>query len=112
MVIGIIPNASSTETLLNNLSEADFDLKTVSVIMSDPKQQKAIAKDAGPLKGTTAAGLSARLTQLGVSKADAQAYAAAVNNGGVLVAIAPPKGSEQAAVQMLNDYNPQMVKVV
>ncbi len=112
MVIGIVPDVSSVETLLNNLSEAGFDLKTVSVILKDPALRNKIAKDTGPFKGATAADLAARLVKAGVSSQDAQAIMDAVNKGGAFVAIAPPGASQQAAVEMLNDYKPQLVKVV
>ncbi len=112
MVIGVIPNSSSVETLLNNLQEADFALKDVSVIMADLKARNAIAKDAGPLKGVTPDKLAARLTQAGLSQQDAATISGAVNKGQVLVAIAPPKGSEQAAAAILKDYNPVLVKVI
>ncbi len=112
MIIAILPTTSSVETLLNNLSEADFSLKTVSVFMRDAKLRAKIAKDTGPFKGVTAATLANKLTQLGVSTADAQAYVDAVNKGGVFVAIAPPAASQQAALEMLNDYKPQLVKVL
>ncbi len=112
MVIGLVSDASKTETLLNNLAEADFKLSDVSVIMRDNKTRNAIAKDAGPLKGVAANTLAAKLTQNGLSKADAQAYSDAVAKGSILVAIAAPKESQQAAVEMLNDYAPQLVKVL
>ncbi len=112
MVIGIVPNTSKTETLLNNLSEADFRLSDVSVIMSDPKQRDAIASDAGPFKGASAADLPKKLIQHGISQSQANAYGDAVKKGGVFVAIASGKDSESAAVEMLKDYDPQLVKVV
>ncbi len=112
MIIGILPNTSSTETLLNNLSEADFDLKTVSVILKDVKLRNKIAKDAGPFKGVTVANLATKLTGRGVSPADVQAYVDAINNGQVFVAIAPPQGSEAAAQEMLADYNPTLVRTL
>ncbi len=112
MVIGLIPNTSKTETLLNNLAEADFKLSDVSVIMRDLKTRNAIAKDAGPFQGVTASTLPAKLVQHGLSKADAQAYGDAVNKGSVFIAIACPQESQSAAVEMLNDYSPQLVKVI
>ncbi len=112
MVIGIVPDTSKTETLLNNLSEADFKLSNVSVITSDPKQRDAIASDAGPFKGVTAANLPSKLAQHGVSTSDANAYRDAVMKGGVFVAIASSKGTDSAAMDMLNDYSPQLLKVV
>ena len=46
MLIAVLPNTSFTETLLNNLSEADFDLAQVSVVTRDPKVRDAMAEDA------------------------------------------------------------------
>lgn len=112
MLIAIIPDASSTETLLNNLSEADFDLAQVSVIMRDPKLRDAIAKDAGPLKGVQFKNLTARLTQAGLSQQDVKSYAAGVTQGKVLVAMLPPAGSESAAQEMFQDHSAQMIKTL
>jgi hypothetical protein len=110
MFIAILPNTSSTETLLNNLSEADFDLKQVSVVMRDLKQRKAVAKDTGPLKGANLNNLAARLAQAGLSQPDAQPYVDAVTQGKVLVAMMAPSGSEAAAQEMLQDHSAQMIK--
>ncbi len=112
MVIGVLPDTSKTETLLNNLSEADFKLSNVSVITQDVKTRNAIAKDAGPFKGVTAPQLAGKLIRAGLPTADANNYQDAVTKGSVFVAIACPKESEPAAVEMLNDYSPQLVKVV
>ncbi len=112
MVIGIIPNPSSMPTLLNNLKEADFSLKDVSIIMSDAKTRNALAKDAGPLKGVAPAQLPAKLAQAGLSQADAKAYGDALAQGKVVVAIRTARGAEQPAIAMLQDYSPENVKVV
>ncbi len=112
MVIGLIPDTSKAETLLNNLDEAGFKLSDVSVITREPKTRNAIAKDAGPFKGVAANNLTTKLVQTGLSKTDAQAYSDAVAKGSVFVAIAAPKESQQAAVEMLNDYSPQLVRVI
>ncbi|MGB8647641.1 MAG: hypothetical protein WCF84_20575 [Anaerolineae bacterium] len=112
MIIGIIPDVASAETLLNNLAEADFDRKSISVILKDLKLRARIAADTGPFKGVNAANLAARLAKMGLSGPDAQAYVDAVNNGAAFVAIAPPAASQAAAVEMMNDYKPQLVKVI
>lgn len=112
MVIGIVPNTSKTETLLNNLSEADFKLSDVSVIMSDPQKRNAIASDTGPFKEASAADLPRRLVKHGVSQSQAIAYRDAVKKGGVFVAIASGKDSESAAIEMLKDYGSQLIKVL
>jgi hypothetical protein len=109
MIIGILPNTSSTETLLNNLSEADFDLGDVSVVLRDLKLREAIAQDAGPLKGVTPATLGGRLLQAGLSEAGVKPYCDAVAEGKVLVAIQPPPGAEKAAAEMLQDASAQLI---
>lgn len=112
MVIGIVLKSSTAETLLNNLSEADFDLKDVSVVMKDVKTRDAIAKDAGPFKGLALADLVNRLVQVGLSKPDAQKYADAIAQGKVLIAIATPRESESAAAEMLQDASAELIKAV
>lgn len=104
MLIAVLPNASTVETLLNNLSEADFDLAQVSVVMSDPKLRDAVAQDSGPLKGARLENLPATLAQAGLSQADA------VAQGKVLVAIAAPAESLPAAREMLQDHSAQLIR--
>ncbi len=110
MVIGIIPDAASIATLLNNLKEAEFSLKDVSVIMADVKARNAAAQDAGPFKGVTAAQLAQKLGGAGLSPQDAKTYADAVRKGKVFVAIRTAAGGDKAAAEMLDDYSPEMVR--
>lgn len=112
MIVGILPNSSSAETCLNNLVEADFKRADVSVIMQDLKARNAIAKDTGPLKGIAVANLPTKLAQIGLSPQDAKTCVDDVMAGHVLIAMTVPKGSEKAAVEMMNDYAPLFVKVV
>lgn len=112
MILALVPNSSSVETLLNNLSEADFKLSDVSVILSDQKLQKAIADDAGPLKGVAPTSLAAKLIQDGVSKADAATYSNGVLQGKALIAMTPSKESQAAAIEMLKDASAELIKVV
>lgn len=111
MVIGIIPDAGSLPTLLNNLKEADFSLGDVSVIMADVKARNAAARDTGPFKGVTAAQLPKKLAGAGVSHQDAQPYADAVGKGKVFVAIRTAPGGEKAAAEMLADYAPELLRI-
>ncbi len=112
MVIGMVPNTARAESLLNNLSEAEFRLADVSVILRDPELRNAIAKDTGPFKGVTAPALVAKLTQAGLSQTDAKAYGDAVMKGQVFVAVAAPKASESVAAEMLKDASAQSIKVL
>ena len=110
MIVGILPNASTAEILLNNLSEADFDLSDVSVIMQDLKLRDAIAQDGGPLQGADLSNLSARLVQAGLSAPDAKLYRDALAQGKVLVALTAPSGSEQAAKEMFQDQSAELIQ--
>ena len=112
MIVGLLSDAATTETLLNNLAEAEFDLHHVSVVMRDAKQRAAITEEAGPLQGTGVDGLTQHLTQVGFSPHAADAYAAAVRDGKVLVAIDVPEPLAAAAREMLNDHDAQLIQRV
>jgi hypothetical protein len=72
MILAILRIAASLESLLNNLSEADFDLKDVSVLMQEVELRNAIATDSGPLKGTRPDEVKERLVRAGVSEQKAE----------------------------------------
>ena len=110
MIVAILPNASNAEILLNNLSEADFDLADVSVFMQDLKLRNAIAKDGGPMKGTNMDNVSEKLIQAGLSVQDAALYLDKVTHGKVLVALKVPPEAQQAAVEMLQDHSAELIK--
>ncbi len=96
--------------MLNNLSEADFELAQVSVVMSDPKLRDAIAPDTGPLKGARLENLPVKLVQAGLPEADAKPYSDAITQGKVLVAIAAPAGLLTVAQEMLQDHSAQLIR--
>lgn len=112
MVIGLLPDAAATETLLNNLAEAEFNLADVSVVMRDVKQRTAIADDAGPLKGISWRELVNRLAEAGLGRAEAQQYAKAVEHGKVVVAIVATKKTEPIVREMLQDHAAQLIRGV
>lgn len=110
MIIGIIPDASTAEILLNNLSEADFNLEDVSLIMRDKKLHDKITKDAGPLKGAHYDQISARLEKAGLSAPEAQAYQNAVAQGKVLVAMNTTPDTTDAAKEMFADQSGESIQ--
>ncbi len=112
MIIGLLPDAAATETLLNNLSEAEFDLHTVSVVMRETQQRAVIAQDAGPLKGVVADRLAEHLMRAGLAEQQAQAYATAVQHSQVFVAIDVPESLEVVAREMLGDHAAQLIRGV
>ncbi len=112
MIAGVITKSSTAESLLNNLSEADFDLKQISVIMRDVKLRTAIADDAGSLKGVSLTALPKRLAELGLAEAEIKTCTDAVAHDKVLVVIACPLQAEQTAADMLKDMSAEFIKVV
>ncbi len=112
MILAVLATTSNVETLLNNLSEADFDPNSVSVIMQDSNLRDKIASDAGPFKGVTAATLPASLAHAGLTKQAAQPVLAALKKGQAFVAMNPPAESVQAALDMFKDYAPPFLKVI
>jgi hypothetical protein len=109
MVIGILPDAATTETLLNNLAEAEFDLADVSVVMRDCKQRDTIADDAGPLRGALPDRLAEHLTRAGLTTIETTGYVEAVRHDQVLVAIATTPLTTAAAREMLSDHTAQLI---
>ncbi len=112
LIVGIIPDASTAEILLNNLSEADFNLADISLIMRDQKLRDKIAKDTGPLKGVRYNQVSARLVRAGLSAQDAQAYQNAVTQGKVLAAMKTAPDVTEAAKEMFADQSGESIKEI
>jgi hypothetical protein len=110
VLIAILPDTSHAETLLNNLSEAGFDLAQVSVVMRDLRLRDAIAQDAGPLKGVMLGNLVGKLARAGLPKTEARPFADAVAQGKVMVAILTPPQSQPAAKEMLQDHSAEMIR--
>ena len=110
MILAILDNTSSVETLLNNLSEADFDLADVSVVMNDLKKADAIGQNAGPLKGIQPENVSDALVKMGVSKKGAKTCQDAVTKGSVLLVMKVADEYSQAAEEMFQDHSAQLIK--
>lgn len=110
LIIGIIRDASTAEILLNNLSEADFDLEDISLIMSDQKLRDQVAKDAGPLRGIRFDQIATRLIKAGLSTDDALAYQMAVAQGKVLAVMKASLEVKDAAKEMFADQSGESIK--
>jgi hypothetical protein len=110
MIVAILSDASKTETLLNNLSEADFNLGDASVIMKDVKLRKAIAKDAGPLKNIALKDVSNELVKkAGLSQEAAKRCRQAIEDGHVLVVMNVADQYLPAAREMFQDQSAQLI---
>ncbi len=110
MIVAILPDASKAETLLNNLSEADFDLNDVSVILHDPATRNKIAHDAGPLRGVLPDQLASALGKAGVSTAQARQCADAVVHGKAVIAMKVDPKYEASAREMFQDMSAEILE--
>ena len=110
MIWAILPDGSKTESLLNNLYEADFNLSDVSVIIQDIIQRNKIAKDLGPLKGVGLNDLEKTLIKFGLSKEGAAGCHHAVIDGKVLVVMRVDEKIASAALEMFQDYSAKLIK--
>lgn len=111
IVLGIIPVADA-ETAINNLSEADYDEKDISLVMRDVKTARLIIDDYGPLNNTNPSNIGAKLTELGVSKDSQKSYSEALENGKALLAISCTKENVNTTKSMLADYKTTNVIVI
>lgn len=102
----------SIEVALNNLDEADFNLKDISVVMKDEKASRLVSDDVGPLKGVTKDTIKKKLKILGVSSDDINTYMIHIQNNEVLIAIEVTEDLVDNAKAMLEDYKPVNVLVV
>ena len=109
MIIGLLPDVGAAEILLNNLAEAEFDLKEVSVVARDSKQRKAMAGEGGPLKGATLGTLADRLVKAGLPAEDARLCRNAVAEGKVLVAMTVAPETQKAAKEMFQDHAAEVI---
>ncbi|GEM_PF-3172533 len=112
VLIGIVSDVSGMETLLNNLVEADFNEKDISVIMQDQKKARAYAKDTGPLKGVSLDRLDIKLHQLHIPQEKISKYTEMLKKDAALIAITVDAEAQDAAEEMLRDYFIQQIEIV
>ncbi len=110
MIVAILPDPSSVEILLNNLSEADFEIDKISVIMQDLVQRDRVAHDAGLLKGTTAETIVNALVKIGIGKKNAEACQGELKKGKAVVVMDVPAEYQNSAEEMFKDHSAQLIK--
>jgi hypothetical protein len=111
MILAILTDPSQAEGLLNNLSEADFDLNDISVIMKDIDLRNKIAGDVGPMQGVQAAQLPSALRKAGALQEHVQRCTDAVAHGKAVIAMKVDPKYEAAARQMFQDVLAEIIKV-
>ncbi len=111
-VIGLFARASDAEIALNNLNEAEYEPSTISVITSDPSRTHTLTDVQGALSQVPVEQLPARLTALGLPAAESGGYGERVAAGAILIAVAAPPGSEEAAAEILSDQKAEMIRTL
>ncbi len=112
LVIGMFVQDSDADIALNNLAEADFASKDISIAAAVPARAAALSNSPGLWATLTPDQISARLQTLGLARPDAAAYAAAVSSGGMFIAISASGTSAAAAQEMLSDQHATLVRTV
>ncbi len=109
IILGVISGIDA-QAAIDNIIEAGFDEKNISLVMADDQQARMILDDGGPVKGTRMINLLRSLTQLKI--VNGEDYQKLLVKGNALLAIATPDESANAAKEMLSDYYAQLVTVV
>lgn len=109
-IIGLLASPADAESTVNNLTEQGIGEHSISVVLANEGDARAIIPDGGPLRGATVQSLAARLSALGV--AEAEAYQQAVSGGSACVAVAASGGLASSAQQTLAGYQAQLVQEI
>lgn len=111
-VIGLLPTDSDAEIELNNLAEADFATRQISVLTTDPLRTAALTDTPGSWGQLTPDAAIERMRSLGVADADCEAFRTGLNGGGVLIVIRTQRNTTAAAEEMLRDQKASLVRSV
>ena len=109
MILASLSDPAKAESLLNNLSEADFDINDVSVMMKDAELKNKIAGDVGPLRGIQPLQLSSALQAAGASSGQIKLCMDAVAQGKAVVAMKVDPKYEAAARRMFQDLAAELL---
>jgi hypothetical protein len=90
MLAALYATGADAESVLNDLDELGVRSNSVSVVARDPSVSQALDARGGPLARTAPAEVGAALSRLGFSTADADALAAGVTNGQILLTVEAP----------------------
>lgn len=112
LVIGLLPGDSDAEIALNNLAEADFAARQVSVLTGDPLRTAALTDTPGEWGQQTPNAAIERMRALGVAEADREAFHTGLDAGGVLIVVRTSRDTAAAAGELLSDQKATLVRTV
>lgn len=111
VVTGIVDENSVNE-IIDNLVEADFDERDISLIMQDEKKARLIIDDNGPLKGTSLKDLEKNLQGLGMDKQTTVDYIHEVGNNKSIIAVKVEADLAKDVKETLKDFEAEFVQVI
>jgi hypothetical protein len=112
LVIGLLPNDSDAEIALNNLAEADYATRQISVLTTDPLRTAALTDTPGEWGQQTPDAAIERMRPLGVTEADREAFRTGLSGGGVLIVVRTSRDTAAAAAELLRDQKASLVRTV
>ncbi len=112
LVFGLLPTDSDAEIALNNLAEADYATRQISVLTSDPLRTAALTDTPGSWGRQTPDAAAERMRALGMVDADREAFRSGLNGGGVLIVVRTSRDTADSAAELLRDQKATLVKLV
>jgi hypothetical protein len=112
LVIGILPTPGDVALCLDNLAEAEYSPKDISLVMRSRQDVEKLAAVSGALTGLALGALPVRLSELGLSSQEVAGYQNSVLSGGAIVAVEAPTGSEDAAAEIIADAHGRDIRVL
>lgn len=87
IVLALLPSAERAESVISQLGEVGVLERTISLILKNEQDARAVIDDWGPLEGTNVANLDSRLSQIDVPSDRIDLYSRGVNAGEALLAV-------------------------
>ncbi len=111
-VFGLLPSDSDAEIALNNLAEAGYATRQISVLTSDPLRTAALTDTPGSWGRQTPDAAVERMRAIGMADADREAFRSGLNGGGVLIVVRASRDTAASAAESLRDQKATLVQLV
>lgn len=111
IIIGVLARENANQ-LIDNLIEADFDERDMSIIMREEKEARMIHDDNGPLKGAAMDKLAEYLTRLNMDQTAIHNYISELKNDKVLVAVKVQNNTIKAVKESFEDFETELIHII
>lgn len=112
VVVGLFARDSDAEIALNNLDEAEFPARSISLLASDPARAAVLTLVKGPWSGVAPAALATRLQRAGMAREDCQAFIARIDGGAAGIAVRVSRDTAAVAAEILTDQKADAVQTL